>query len=170
MSLASRVDEVTLAEATQLHLFLSIILLMLLLRFFGVAPEMFDVALFSCVSMPATYALTYYHARAYRMGRFVIKKKPEPIRMWIYETVALLTSFIMGYIVFAALAGSMDLITFASAFITVQLMRLLIMYITSHLRSMGVDIQHPGIVMLISLSVAAISLIGLNLFFSILLL
>jgi len=170
MSLASRVDDVTLAEATQLHLFLSIVLLMLLLRFFGVAPEMFDVALFSCVSMPATYALAYYHARAYRMGRFVIKKKPEPIRMWTYETVALLMSFVMGYIVFAALSGSTDLITFASAFVTVQIMRILIVYITGHLRTMGVDIQHPAIVMLVSLSIAAVALIGLNIFFSIFLL
>jgi len=166
VSLASRADDVTAAEATQLHLFLSIIILMLLLRFFGVAPELFDTALFSCISLPATYALAYYHARAYRMGRFVVSKKPEPARLWSYEVVALLTSFVMGYIVFAALSGSTDLITFTSAFITVQVMRLLTLLITSRLKDMGVDIQHPAVVMLVSLSTAAIGLIGLTLFFS----
>ena len=163
----SRVDDVTFAEATQLHLFLSIILLMLLLRFFAIAPELFDVALFSCVSMPATYALTYYHARMYRAGRFVVKKKPEPVRMWVYEAVALLTSFMMGYVVFAALSGSTDYVTFGAAFITVQVMRLLILLITRHLRSVGIDIQHPVVVLLTSLSTAAAGLVGLSMIFSV---
>lgn len=167
MSFASRADDVTAAEATQLHLFLSIIILMLLLRFFGAAPELFDTALFSCISMPATYALAYYHARAYRTGRFVIKKKPEPTRLWSYEIIALLTSFVMGYLVFVALSGSTDLIMFASAFITVQVMRLLTLLISSHLKNMGVDMQHPAVVMLVSLSTAAIGLVGLSLFFTV---
>ena len=169
MSLASRVDEVTLTEATQLHLFLSIVLLMLLLRFFGVAPEMFDVALFSCVSMPATYALTYYHARVYRTGKFVVKKKLEPMRVWTYETAALLMSFIMGYMVYAALSGSTDIITYGAAFVTVQIMRILILIITRELRMLGVDVQHPAMVTLISLSTSMVALIGLNIFFSLLL-
>jgi len=167
VSFASRADDVTAAEATQLHLFLSIIILMLLLRFFGAAPELFDTALFSCISMPATYALAYYHARAYRTGRFVIKKKPEPTRLWSYEIIALLTSFVMGYLVFVALSGSTDLIMFASAFITVQVMRLLTLLISSHLKNMGVDMQHPAVVMLVSLSTAAIGLVGLSLFFTV---
>jgi len=167
MSLSSRLDEVTAAEATQLHLFLSIIILMLLLRFFAVAPELFDVALFSCISMPATYALAYYHARAHKMGRYVTKKKPEPIRLWSYEVVALLMSFIMGYLVFVALSGSTDYITFGAAFITVQIMRLLIILVSSNLKNLGVDIQHPAVVMIISLSMAAIGLVGLTMFFSV---
>ena len=169
MSLASRIDEITVAEATQLHLFLSIIILMLMLRFFAIAPELFDVALFSCISMPASYALAYYHARAYRTGRFVIRKEPEPIRLWIYEVVALLMSFIMGYLVFVALSGSTDVITFGAAFITVQIMRVLTIIITSNMRNMGVDIQHPAVVIVTSLSIAAIGLVGLALFFSVLL-
>ena len=166
MSLASKLDDVTAAEATQIHLFLSIIILMLLLRFFAVAPELFDVALFSCISMPATYALAYYHARAYRTGMFVVKKKPEPVRLWSYEVIALLMSFAMGYMVFAALSGSTDYITFGASFITVQIMRLLTLLISSHLKNMGVDIQHPAVVMVVSLSIAAIGLVGLSLLFS----
>jgi len=168
MSLSTRLDDITLVEATQLHLFLSIILLMLLLRFFGVTPEMFDVALFSCVSMPATYALAYYHARVYKMGRFVVKKKPEPIRVWTYETVALFMSFIMGYMVYVALSGLTDLITYGAAFVTVQIMRVLILFITRELRMLGVDVQHPAVVILISLSTSLVALIGLNIFFSLL--
>ena len=167
MSLSTRLDEVTAAEATQLHLFLSLLILMLLLRFFATTPELFDVALFSCISMPATYALAYYHARAYRMGKFVIKKKPEPVRLWSYEVAALLMSFAMAYLVFVALSGSTDYITFGAAFITVQVIRLLTLLISSHLKNMGVDIQHPAVVMPVSLSIAVIGLVGLSLFFSV---
>ncbi|RLF08512.1 MAG: hypothetical protein DRJ60_00175 [Thermoprotei archaeon] len=166
MSLSSRLDEVTATEATQLHLFLSIIILMLLLRFSAVAPEPFDVALFSCISMPATYALTYYHARAHRMGRFVARKKPEPTRLWSHELAALMMSFAMSYIVFAALSGSTNYITFGAAFITVQVMRLLILLVTSHLKNMGVDIQHPIVILLVSLSVAAVGVAGLSITFA----
>jgi len=164
----AREENASLIEETQLHLFLSIVLLMLLLRFFGAVPPMYDVALFSCVSMPATYALAYYHARMYRTGKFVIKKKPEPIRIWIYETIALLTSFIMGYMVFVALTGLTDIILYGSAFIAVQLMRVTILFIARNLKLMGIDIRHPVIVVLISSCTSLIALIGLNIFFAIL--
>ena len=162
----SDVDE-TISEATQLHLFLSIIIMMLLMRFFATAPELFDQALFSCISMPATYALTYYHARAYRMGKFVVKKTPEPVRLWTYELAAMIMSYVMGYIMFLAMSGSSDCMIFSIAFATVQLMRLLIIMLTGNLRNMGVDIQHPVVVMLISLSIALVSLVVLSLFFSV---
>ena len=152
----------TLAEATQLHLFLSIVVLMLLTRFFGVAPEGLDVALFSCVSMPATYALTYYHARVYRAGRFVTRRT-EPARAWLYETVALLMSFAMGYTVFVALSGTADPITFTAAFVTVQAMRLATILAASTLRGWGIDIQHPAVVMLVSAAAAALGMVCLGL-------
>ena len=152
----------------QMHLFLSIVILMLLLRFFGVTPGLFDTALFSCISLPATYALTYYHREAYRVGRFVIKKKPEPVRLWSYEFAALIMSYIMGYMVFTALSGSTDYITFTSAFISAQLMRLLCLVLVRSLKNLGVDITHPVVVVLVSLSVAAVGFVGLSMIFSLL--
>lgn len=156
-------------EGVQLHLFLSIVMLMLMLRFFGVAPDLFDSAIFACISLPATYAMTYYSREAYRVGKFVVKKKPEPVRFWSYELVALLTSFVMGYMVFVALTGSTDYITFGSAFITAQIMRILTNMLVSSLKEMGVDVMHPCIVVLISLSIAAIGFIGLSIIFTFLL-
>jgi len=163
--LRSYLDDVVLAEATQLHLFLSIIILMLLLRLFAVSPEAFDVALFSCVSMPVTYTLAYYRARARLAGRFVVKKRPEPVRAWAYETTALLTSFAMGYVVYAALSGSTDLAVYGAAFVTVQMMRLLVLFTTRQLGAV-VDVQHPLAVMLVSLSTSLVALVALSLFFS----
>ena len=167
-TLYSRLKEVAVIEATQLHLFLSIVILILLLRFFSSSPALFDEALFSCISMPATYTLAYYHARAYVAGSFVVRKHPEPMRLWSYEVAALLSSFAMAYLVFAALSGSTDLITFGAAFSTVQIIRLLVLIVTSHLRDMGVDVQHPIVVVLTSLSVATVGLVGLALFFTLL--
>jgi len=166
VSLNTRLDDLVLVEATQLHLFLSIIILMLLLRFFGVTPELFDVALFSCISMPASYALTYYHARIYRAGKYVVRKTPESLRLWSYETTALLMSFMMGYMVFIALSGSTDIVAYAAAFIAVQTMRIAILIVARNLKNLGVDIQHPVVVTLISVFTAAVALVGLTFFFS----
>jgi len=165
----SSLDDVVLVGATQLHLFLSIIALILLLRLFGVSTDTFDIALFSCVSMPATYALTYYHARIYRVGRFVTKKTSEPLRIWTYEVAALVTSYVMGYMVYVALSGISDVATYSIAFVVVQTMRIAIFFMARHLRALGVDIQHPAVVMLIALSTAVLALVGLTLLFAVLL-
>lgn len=162
---SGRTDNVA-TQASQLYLFLSIIMLMLLLRFFAVAPKAFDVALFSCVSMPATYALTYYSSRAYREGKFVVRKTPEPVKFWTYEAVALLMSYIMGYVVFVALSGMLDYVLFTAAFMVVQVMRLLIVFLVRMFRDLGIDVQHPVMVLLTALGVASISFIGLSLVFS----
>jgi len=145
-----------------LHLFLSIVILILLLRLFAIAPTLFDTALFSCISMPAMYAMTYYHYHARRgYGRFVVRR--DKLELFGYEMAALITSFIMGYLVFTALTGSYDLITYSSAFVAVQLMRVMVMYMVRSLRGMGVDVNHPLIVVLVSVMVALIGLVGLAL-------
>jgi len=156
-------DDLALAS-TELHQFLSIIVLMLLVRLFNVASDLFSIALISCISMPATYALTYYNLKAQGVGKFVIRKNPEPIRTWMYETIALLSSFVMGFIVFVALSGSLNYMVFVVAFITTQVMRLLTLVITRYMWNMGIDIQHPILAVLVSLSVALVGLVGLTLF------
>lgn len=161
-----RARDVGFAEALQLHLFLSIIMLILILRFFEVAPALFDTALFSCISMPATYAMAYYHSRLYREGKFVLRKRPSPERAWMYELVALITSYGMGYMVFVALSGSYDYVTFTIAFATVQFMRVIISVALSHLKATGVDVQRPAVVLLVSLAMATATSVALALAFS----
>jgi len=156
-------------ESISLHLFLSIVFLILLLKVFNTSvPESFISALFACVSMPATYALSYYHAQAYRTGKFVIKKHPEPTRMWLYELIALLTSFGMGFLVFVALSDgtTSDLPIYLSAFVTTQIMRLTLLFTVNQLRMAGVDVQHPLVVVLIALATSLLTLVSLRVIFS----
>ena len=164
--LSFREREVGFAEALQLHLFLSIIMLILVLRFFEVAPALFDTALFSCISMPATYAMAYYHSRLYREGKFVLRKRPSPERVWAYELIALIASYGMGFMVFVALSGVYDYVAFTIAFATVQFMRVAISVVLSHLRAIGVDVQRPAIVLLVSLAMSTITSVLLALAFS----
>jgi len=161
-------DDITLVEATQLHLFLSIIILMLFLRFFASGEDLFTTALFSCVSMPVTYTLTYYKYRAYSTGAFVTRKNPEQVRVWAYECVALAMSFVMGYLVFTALSGSTDVAVFTSAFLSSQVMRVGVIAEAKMLKNLGVDIQHPFVVFISSLSVAAVGFAVLSLVLSVL--
>ena len=162
MSIPLKVRDYGSLGNENLHLFLSIIVLILLLRLFSVVPTLFDTALFSCISMPAMYAMTYYHYHARKeFGRFVVKR--NKLELWGYEVVALITSFVMGYLVFTALTGSYDYVTYSSAFIVVQLMRLVVVSVTRSLKNMGVDVNHPLVVVLVSVLVALIGLLGLTL-------
>lgn len=162
MSIPLKVRDYGSLGNENLHLFLSIIVLILLLRLFSVVPTLFDTALFSCISMPAMYAMTYYHYRVRKeFGRFVVKR--NKLELWGYEVIALITSFVMGYLVFTALTGSYDYVTYGSAFIVVQLMRLVVVSVTKSLKNMGVDVNHPLVVVLVSVLVALIGLLGLTL-------
>jgi len=160
-TVASLGDDIAFAS-TEVHQFMSIVILMLLVRLFNVASDLFSIALISCISMPATYAMAYYNFKA-QGDTFVLKKNPEHVRIWVYEVIALSFSFVMGYIVFAALSGSLDYVVFTVAFMTTQLMRLLTLVVTKYMRNMGIDIQQPIIVTIVSLSVALVGFVGLAL-------
>ena len=162
-------NEQTVSEATQIHLFLSIILLLLLTRFWGLVPDTFGEGLFACISMPALYAMSYYTTRRYRevKGTFVKKKTGEPVYVgrrvdWTSEIIAILSSYFMGFIVFASFTGTWDVITYTIAFFSIQLMRLIIVEISMEAQKLGMDIQHPLMIVLISLTSATLTLLVLT--------
>jgi len=162
-------SEQTISEATQIHLFLSIILLLLLTRFWGLVPDTFGEALFACISMPALYAMSYYTTRRYRevKGTFVKKRTGEPVYIgrrvdWTSEIIAILSSYFMGFIVFASFTGTWDIITYTIAFFSIQLMRLIIVEISMEAQKLGMDIQHPLMIVLISLTSATLVLLVLT--------
>ena len=162
-------NEQTVSEATQIHLFLSIILLLLLTRFWGLVPDTFGEALFACISMPALYAMSYYTTRRYRevKGTFVKKRTGEPVYVgrrvdWTSEIIAILSSYFMGFIVFASFTGTWDIITYTIAFFSIQLMRLIIVEISMEAQKLGMDIQHPLMIVLISLTSATLVLLVLT--------
>jgi len=162
-------NEQTVSEATQIHLFLSIILLLLLTRFWGLVPDTFGEALFACISMPALYAMSYYTTRRYRevKGTFVKKRTGEPVYIgrrvdWTSEIIAILSSYFMGFIVFASFTGTWDIITYTIAFFSIQLMRLIIVEISMEAQKLGMDIQHPLMIVLISLTSATLTLLVLT--------
>jgi len=162
-------SEQTVSEATQIHLFLSIILLLLLTRFWGLVPDTFGEALFACISMPALYAMSYYTTRRYRevKGTFVKKRTGEPVYVgrrvdWTSEIIAILSSYFMGFIVFASFTGTWDIITYTIAFFSIQLMRLIIVEISMEAQKLGMDIQHPLMIVLISLTSATLVLLVLT--------
>ena len=162
-------SEQTVSEATQIHLFLSIILLLLLTRFWGLVPDTFGEALFACISMPALYAMSYYTTRRYRevKGTFVKKRTGEPVYIgrrvdWTSEIIAILSSYFMGFIVFASFTGTWDIITYTIAFFSIQLMRLIIVEISMETQKLGMDIQHPLMIVLTSLTSATLVLLVLT--------
>lgn len=164
--------EQTVSEATQLHLFLSIVLLLLMTRIWGLVPDTFGEALFACISMPALYAMTYYTARRYKtiVSKFIRTKTGEPVVLsrkveLTSELVAILASYFMGFIVFVSFTGEWDFITYTSAFLAIQLMRLLIIEISAYLQKIDVDVQHPIVIVLIALASATLALFVLSGFF-----
>jgi len=145
MSVKSLADDMMIPNV-DVHLFISVIILILLLRFFG-APDIYTVALFSCISMPVSYTFSYY---VYRKS-FVVSKKGGVERS---EVLGFLMSYAMGFIVFAALSGSFDVLIYTKSFGVVFLMRVLLMIIARKLSSMDIDISHPLITLLMSMFVA----------------
>jgi len=144
----------------QLQLYLSIIFLMIFLRLIATLPSGFDVAIFSCISLPATYASAYYRARPYR--KFVIEKGKEKIEHYRFslktESIALIISFILAYLTFIAFAGIGGFTIFILTFLVVQIMRfisiLLLILLGILLRKYGIDVRHP-IVTLVTSAISA---------------
>ena len=119
--------------------------------------------------MPALYAMSYYTTRRYRevKGTFVKKKTGEPVYIgrrvdWTSEIIAILSSYFMGFIVFASFTGTWDIITYTIAFFSIQLMRLIIVEISMEAQKLGMDIQHPLMIVLISLTSATLVLLVLT--------
>jgi hypothetical protein len=151
-------DDLLAAGYVDLYLFLSIIFLILFTRLLGF-PETFSVALFSTISTPVMYSIAYYYRKPVT-GFFVKPKNHRVVKFRVaYRSfVATLTSFVAGFIVFAALSGSTDIVVYSLAFVVTWIMRISI-YLLLPVLAKHIDIENPAITMLISLGVAVLALI-----------
>jgi len=138
--------------------FLSIFFIIFLIRVFEIVPfDVFTTALFSCISMPAMYALTYYYRREFV---FVVSKKQHRLHeFWAREFYALILSFLIGFLAFIALTGSFDVFIFSLAYICVHVLRILFSVLLPFLKHRYVDVEHPVVVVVISIIVSIIILV-----------
>jgi len=139
-----------------LHLFLSIVFLLLLLRIFPIVENTFSIAVFSCTSMPAMYALSYYRSKIKKL-QFVKSKTGEEVYLeskWLYEAMGFAMSYVMGFIVFSALHGVTDLAVYTLAYVVVQGMRFFIKRVAEGIEDLGLDPSRPVIVLAISVITA----------------
>jgi hypothetical protein len=93
-------------------------------------------------------------------GMFVKAKNHKVLRARIaYRSlVATLTSFVSGYLVFAALSGSTDIVLYSIAFMITWIMRTALHFLLPAL-SEHIDIENPAIILLVSLGVSLATLL-----------
>jgi len=155
--LSQLADDLLASGYVDLYLFLSIVFLILFTRLLGI-PEAFSIALFSTTSMPAMYSFMYYYRKP-AIGFFVKPKNHRiiEIRVAYKSLAAILTSFVTGFIVFAALSGSTDIIVYTLAFLVTSIMRI-VLYLLLPVLARHVDVESPVIAMLTSLAIALTAL------------
>jgi hypothetical protein len=153
-------DDLLASGYVDLYLFLSIILLILFARLLGFS-DVFSIALFSTVSMPAMHSFMYYYRKPL-VGLFVKPKRAGVARLRAaYRSLAAaLTSFVMGFIVFASLSGSANIVVYAAAFLVTWLLRTTLYYMLAAVAE-HVDIESPVMLATISTLAAVIALLVL---------
>jgi hypothetical protein len=150
-------DDILGVPEVNLYLFMSIFILAFLTRIVRVPVEGFTEGLLASVSMPVTYVLAYY-------GRPVeyafVKPKGGVVlnaRSWAREYLAIVSSFIVGFLIFMTITSSFNILAYTLAYISVQAMRLMLALIIPVL-SRHVDVGDPAVVMITSLGVSLLSL------------
>jgi hypothetical protein len=154
--LSQLADDLLVSGYVDLYLFLSIVFLILFTKLLGF-PEAFSIALFSTISMPAMYSFMYYYRKHLTDTGIFVKPKNYRIRAAYRSFAAVLTSFVMGFIVFAALSGSTDIIIYTLAFLVISIMRI-VLYLLLPVLARHVDVESPAIAMLTSLAMALTAL------------
>jgi hypothetical protein len=159
--LAGLADDLAFSEQANLYLFLSIMVLALLARITGLS-ELFTVALLSTVTLPVTYALSYYYERGPREFTFVKRRGGGPARptaglgRFGRSLAAVISGYATGFVVFAALSGSLDLLTYTLAYAVAMLMRAVIAHSLPFVAKF-VDVESPAALMLVSLFTALLA-------------
>ena len=151
-------DDLLASGYVDLYLFLSIIFLILFTRLLGFS-DAFSIALFSTVSMPAMYSFMYYYRKPLT-GIFVKPKNHRVVRFRVaYRSLAAaLTSFAVGFIVFAALSGSANIVVYTAAFLVSWLQRAFLYYMLSAVAE-RTDIESPVTLIAVSALSALIALL-----------
>jgi len=153
-------DDLLASGYVDLYLFLSIIFLILFTRLLGFS-DAFSIALFSTVSMPAMYSFMYYYRKP-AAGYFVKPKNRSVVgfRAAYRSLAAALTSFAVGFIVFAALSGSANIAVYTVAFLVTWLQRAFLYYMLSAAAE-RIDIESPVTLIAVSALAALIALLVL---------
>jgi len=157
--LAGLADDLVFSEQANLYLFLSIMVLALLVRITGLS-ELSTIALLSTTTLPVTYAITYYYKRGER-GEFVFVKRrgggpARPTTGLGRSLAAVISGYATGFVVFAALSGSLDLLTYTLAYAVAMLMRVVIAH-SLPVVARFLDVESPAALMLISLFTALLA-------------
>jgi hypothetical protein len=150
-------DDILGVPEVNLYLFMSIFILAFLTRIIRIPVEGFTEGLLASVSMPVTYVLAYYgrpveYAFVKTKGGVVLNA-----RSWAREYLAVVSSFIVGFLIFMAITSSFNILAYTLAYISVQAMRLMLALIIPAL-SRHVDVGDPAVVMITSLGVSLLSL------------
>jgi len=160
--LAGLADDLAFSEQANLYLFLSIMVLALLARITGLS-ELFTVALLSTITLPVTYALSYYYKRGAREEFIFVKRKGGgPARPTTglgrlgRSLAAVISGYATGFVVFAALSGSLNLLAYTLAYAVAMLMRAVIAHSLPFVAKF-VDVESPAALMLVSLFTALLA-------------
>ena len=159
--LASLADDLAFSEQANLYLFLSIMILALLVRITGLS-ELSTIALLSTITLPVTYALSYYYERGPREFIFVRRRGGGPARPTTglgrleRSLAAVISGYATGFVVFAALSGSLDLLTYTLAYTVAMLMRVVIAH-SLPVVARFLDVESPAALMLVSLFTALLA-------------
>jgi len=153
-------DDLLTSGYVDLCLFLSIVFLILFTRLLGF-PDTFSTALFSTISTPVMYSIAYYYRKP-ATGYFVKPKNHRVVRFRAaYRSlVATLTSFAIGFIVFAALSGSTNIAVYTVAFLVTWLQRTALYYMLSAVAE-HIDIESPIAHVVVSALTALMALVVL---------
>jgi hypothetical protein len=149
-------DDLLAIEEVNLYLFMSIFILAFLTRIARIPVEGFTEGLLASVSMPVTYVLAYY---ARPVEYEFVKPKGGVVpnaRGWVREYIAIVSSFITGFLIFMVITSSFNILAYTLAYISVQAMRLMLALIIAVL-SRHVDVGDPAVIMITSLGVSLLA-------------
>ena len=157
MPARSIADDVLSVEEVNLYLFMSIFILAFLTRIAGIPLEGFTEGLIASISMPVMYVLAYYKNK--NTYRFVKPKSGAGLvaRGWVKEFVALVSGFVVGFLIFMAITSSFNILAYSTAYVCVHAMRLLLAVVLPVL-ARRVDVGNPAVLMITSLGVSLVTL------------
>jgi hypothetical protein len=156
------VDDILAIEHVNLYLFMSIFILAFLTRIAGIPLEGFTEGLIASISMPVTYVLTYYKVNNMHRYRFV---KPKGVvdteggvaRSWVKEFIALVSSYMTGFLIFIAITSSFNILAYTIAYVCAHVMRLMLTTMLPVL-ARHVDVDDPAVLMITSLGISLVML------------
>jgi len=157
------VDDILAVEHVNLYLFMSIFILAFLTRIAGIPLEGFTEGLIASISMPVMYVLTYYkkgdntHRHRFVKPKSVVGTGGGVARSWVKEFIALVSSYMTGFLIFIAITSGFNFLAYTIAYVCAHVMRLMLTIILPVL-ARYVDVDDPAVLMITSLGVSLVML------------